>query len=133
MLPKSRKEKVVAQEEAVKKAYMPDVPRPAVFSWGLGLTIVGVISAIFGWGLFISNQGGCYYDCREQEDALALAGLALTLGAGASALGWPMLLLGLLIHAIRVEGAAIRAGVLSPYPEALPPPPAHTDYHGKGQ
>lgn len=84
-------------EETVKEAKMPKVPRPAVFGWGVGLVSMGFIIAFFG---VMDEYNG---------------GASLIFAASIMALGWPMFLLGLLIHAIRVEGTATRAGVLPPY------------------
>ena len=96
LVDQSCKENDVAQEETVKSPEMPDVPRPAVYLWGIILMVVGFVFAVAG----TMSYG---------------ASLALIVGSGLMALGMPMFLLGLLIHALRVEGTAIRAGVVLPY------------------
>jgi hypothetical protein len=94
----------VAQQEIPKKEMptvpeMPFVPRPAVFGWGVGFLCVGLLLAFIGAA---DEYGGAQL---------------LVFGASVAGLGAPMLMLGLLIHAIRVEGAATRLGIVSPYQE----------------
>ncbi len=87
----------MAQQETPQKE-MPVVPKPLALEWGLGLFLLGLIPGFIG---VIGAGEGMFW--------LAIFGSAF------ASLGFSLFLLGLLIHAIRVEGTAIRAGVVLPY------------------
>jgi hypothetical protein len=94
----------VTQQETPQKE-MPVVPKPRALEWGAGLLFLGGMFTFIGFlAMFDENGGGNTFGIY-----LAIFGSAL------ASLGFPLFLFGLLIHAIRVEGTAIRAGVVLPY------------------
>lgn len=94
----------MAQQETPQKE-MPVVPKLLALEWGLGIFSIGLIMGTIG----VFGSMDDYSDVQGAMFLLAIFGSAL------ASLGFPLFLFGLLIHAIRVEGTAIRAGVVLPY------------------
>ncbi len=107
--------------ESKARASLAKVPRPKMYQWGVNLSVAGLAIAVFGF-FWLADAQNCFVYC--DDSSIALATSVFNFGIALGALGWPMLLLGLLIHAIRIEGAATRLGIVSPYEEErvqLPP------------
>ena len=106
MVERCCKENDVAQQDTPQKE-MPVVPKPLALERGTGLFYLGLILGFIGFF-------GAMDDYSDAQAAMFLLGM---FGSAMASVGFLLLLLGLLIHAIRVEGTAIRAGVVLPYPK----------------
>ena len=99
----------MTQQETPQKE-MPVVPIPSALGWGVGLLFLGGSFTFIGFlAMFDENTGG-------QAFAVPIA----MFGSALFGTGFPLLLVGMLIHAIRVEGVATRLGVVLPYHKDKP-------------
>jgi hypothetical protein len=94
----------MTQQETPQKE-MPVVPKPKALDWGIGLLFIGGILTFIG----VIGMLDEYSDTRGVMALMAMLGSCF-LGTG-----FPLVLVGILIHTIRVEGTATRLGVVSPY------------------